>query len=62
MLPPNKASERKRAEHQRMMKTFERVGRGLTEIISSRKYWLETTAFAKMRKRPRGDAGAVAGG
>jgi hypothetical protein len=54
--------ERKRANEQRMMKPFERVGRGLTQIISSRKFWLETTASAKMRKRLRVDAGAVADG
>ena len=54
--------ERKKADDQRMMKPFERVGRGLTEIISSRKFWLEKTASAKMRKRPRFDAGAVAEG
>jgi hypothetical protein len=45
-----------------MMKPFERFGSGLIEIISSKKYWLETTAFAKMRKSPRLDAGSVAEG
>ena len=35
---------------------------GLTEIISSKKFWLETTASAKMRKRPMVNAGAVAEG
>ena len=54
--------ERKKADDQRMMKPFARVGRGLTEIISSRKFWLEKTAAAKMRKKPRVDAGAVAEG
>ena len=47
-------------EDERMMKTFEHVGSGLTEIISSKKFWLETTASAKMLKRPRLDACAVA--
>jgi len=60
--PRKKALERKKAHEQRIMETFERVGGCLTEIIGSRKFWLETTAFAKMRKRPRLDAGAVADG
>jgi hypothetical protein len=31
-------------------------------LLSSRKFWLETMASAKMRKRPSLDAGAVAEG